>query len=56
MDSKKLIWFGLFVGSFVGSILPELWGDNMFSISSVILTAVGGLLGIWLGYKLSEGF
>ena len=56
MDSKKLIWLGLFVGSTVGGMLPELWGDNVFSFWSVILTAVGGIIGIWLGYKISEGY
>jgi hypothetical protein len=51
---SKLIWLGLFVGSTIGGFLPSLWGDSLFSLSSVILTAVGGLVGIWLGFKLSD--
>ena len=51
---KKMIWLGLFVGSFVGSYLPTLWGADIFSLWSIILGTVGGLAGIWLGYKLSQ--
>lgn len=51
---KKLIWMGLFVGSLVGSFLPSLWGDSMLSMWSVVLSAVGGIAGIWLGYRLSN--
>ncbi len=42
------------IGSAIGSYIPALWGDSLFSFSSVLLTAVGGILGIWLGYKLSR--
>jgi hypothetical protein len=54
MSSKALIWIGMFVGSAVGGYIPSLWGDGFFTFSSVILTTVGGLLGIWAGYKLSN--
>jgi len=54
MNSKKLIWLGMIVGSAIGSYLPVLWGAGLFSFSSVLLTAVGGILGIWLGFKLSR--
>jgi hypothetical protein len=54
MDSKKLIWFGLFVGSSVGSYLPVIWGGSAFSFSSIVLGAVGGIAGIWLGFKLGS--
>ncbi len=43
----------MFIGSTVGAYIPMIWGDNM---SSVILTAVGGLMGIWLGYKINKSF
>jgi hypothetical protein len=51
--SKTLIWTGLFVGSSVGGFVPALWQAGLFSFSSVIGSAVGGLAGIWLGIKLS---
>ncbi len=41
------------IGSTIGGYIPNLWGDSFLSFSSVILTAVGGLLGIWIGYKMS---
>ena len=54
MDSKKLIYLGMIVGSFVGGFVPTIWGDSYFSFSSIIFTAVGGFAGIWLGLKLSR--
>lgn len=52
MDSKKLIWIGMFVGSALGSYVPSLWGSGVFSFSSIIFGALGGFAGIWLGFKL----
>jgi hypothetical protein len=54
MDSKKIIWFWMTVGLFVGSFIPMLWGAGEFSFSSIILSGVGGFLGIWIGFKLSR--
>jgi outer membrane lipoprotein SlyB len=54
MESKSLIWIGVFVGSAIGGVIPTLWGDGYLSMSSVILTALGGILGIYVGYKLSN--
>lgn len=54
MNSKSLIWIFMGIGSMVGGYLPTLWGENFLSMSSVLLTAVGGILGIWLGFKLGN--
>jgi hypothetical protein len=54
MESKSIIWLGMAVGSALGGMVPLLWGSNLFSFSSVILTGVGGVLGIWLGFRLSN--
>ncbi|HEV7701986.1 MAG TPA: hypothetical protein VGO63_00880 [Candidatus Paceibacterota bacterium] len=54
MNSKSLIWVFMFIGSTIGGFIPTLWGAGFLSISSVFLTAVGGILGIWLGFKLSS--
>jgi len=54
MNSKSLIWIFMAIGSTIGGYIPTLWGSGFFSFSSVILTAVGGILGIWLGYRLSN--
>jgi hypothetical protein len=53
MDRKTTIWIGLFVGSMIGGYIPMLWGGSLFSFSSIFLTAVGGLVGIWAGFKIS---
>ena len=54
MNSKFLIMVGLTVGSAAGSFIPALWGADWFSMWSVFLGMVGGLVGIWAGYKLSR--
>lgn len=51
---KRLIWFLAIVGTYAGAYVPLLWGGDSFSMASVIFSAVGGLGGIWLGYKLSQ--
>lgn len=54
MGSKKLIWFGMFVGSAVGGYAPSLWGVSSFSFTSIFWSAIGALIGIWAGFKLSN--
>ena len=54
MNSKSMIWLFLAIGSSVGGFIPTLWGDSFFSLWSVLLTAVGGAFGIWVGYKISN--
>jgi hypothetical protein len=54
MDSKKLIWLGLFLGSAIGGYLPILWGGGLLSFTSIILSALGGIVGIWVGFKVSR--
>ena len=51
---KKLIWGGFFVGSTIGNMLPLLWGGDMISISGVLLSLLGGIAGIWAGYRAGE--
>ncbi len=41
------------IGSVIGGYIPLLWGEGFLSFSSVLLTAVGGIIGIWFGFKLS---
>lgn len=54
MNSKSLILIGLVVGSALGGYVPTLWGAGGLSIASVLFGGIGGLLGIWAGYKLSR--
>jgi hypothetical protein len=42
------------IGSIAGSYIPLFWGGSVFSMVSLILGAVGGFLGIWVGYKMAD--
>lgn len=53
---KLVIISFMVVGSYAGSYIPVLWGDNYFSIASILLGAVGGVLGIYIGYKLAQAW
>jgi len=48
------IWLGLFVGSALGSCVPILWDESIFSIPAVLCATAGGLFGISAGYKISR--
>jgi hypothetical protein len=50
--NKKLIFLGLIIGSTIGGYLPVIFGLSAFSMTSVICGAIGGILGIWLAFKL----
>jgi uncharacterized membrane protein YeaQ/YmgE (transglycosylase-associated protein family) len=42
---------GMFIGSTIGGLIPELWGDSMFSYSGMLLSGVGAFVGLWLGSR-----
>jgi hypothetical protein len=54
MSQKTWVWIGLSIGSAVGSYLPVLWGGSLFSFTSIWLSAVGGILGIWAGFRMGR--
>jgi len=54
MDTRKLCWIGLFIGSTIGGYLPVLWGGDILSFTGIFLSLVGGLLGIWAGYRIGQ--
>lgn len=45
---------GFITGSAIGSFVPELWGAGVFSFSSILMSAAGGILGIWLAFRLAD--
>ena len=48
---------GLIIGSTAGSYIPVLWGDqSFFSVGSIIWSTIGGLAGVWAGYKMYRNF
>lgn len=53
MEPKKVIYLCMFIGSLIGGYTPTLWDASLFSVGGVFLTALGGFLGIWAGYKIS---
>ena len=52
--SRKLIWLGAGVGGTIGGLIPTIWGADFLSISSIVLSTVGGLFGIWAAFKLGS--
>ncbi len=42
------------VGSLIGGYLPVLFGVDSFSFTSLLTSGAGGILGIWLAYKLTR--
>ena len=54
MSMKSFVWGGMFVGSTVGSLIPLLWGEDLISFSSVVVSGVGAVLGVWGGYTVGK--
>jgi hypothetical protein len=41
----------------LGAFIPYLWGDtNFLSGWSILFSALAGLLGIWVGYKIGKRY
>lgn len=53
---KFLIIFTMVIGSGIGSYVPTLWGAGMFSLFPVLFSAVGGIVGIYIGFKLGQSW
>lgn len=49
---SRWIWLGIFVGSTIGGFVPELWGADLFSYSSVLLSGIGAVVGLWFGFTM----
>jgi len=53
MESKKIVWLLMSVGSIAGGYIPLLWGSAYFSFSSIIFSALGAILGIWVAFRMT---
>ncbi len=52
---KTAVYVGAGIGGFIGGLIPVLFGDTSFMSSWSILTSlIGGLVGIYLGYKVAK--
>lgn len=56
MSRAALVMLGMTVGSILGGYIPAIFGVDLFSFWSIIFNAIGGILGIWIAFKLTEGF
>jgi hypothetical protein len=54
MSQKALITLFLSVGSIAGGYVPVLFGAGPLSYWTIFTSAIGGILGIWAGYKLGS--
>jgi len=54
MSSKALIYLSMSIGSIIGGYIPTLFGAGLISYPSVLFSIIGGIAGIWIGYKLSN--
>ncbi len=52
--NKLIIGIGVFCGSTIGSYIPVLWGGSLLSFSSIFFSVIGGIVGVWLGYRVSK--
>jgi hypothetical protein len=54
MSRKSIIMFGMIVGVIAGAYSPMLFGAGGFSMTSLLGSFVGGILGIWLAFRLTS--
>jgi len=52
MTQKTFAMAGFTIGSLLGSYIPILFGAGLLSYSSVLFSGIGGIAGIYIGYKL----
>jgi uncharacterized membrane protein YeaQ/YmgE (transglycosylase-associated protein family) len=46
------IWVAPFIGSTIGGIIPEVWGAEMLSYTSLLLSGIGALVVLWIAIKM----
>lgn len=52
MIGKGPTYLGATVGSIAASFIPELWGAGQLSLWSVVFFMIGGIVGVWVAYRL----
>jgi predicted MFS family arabinose efflux permease len=52
VPSRALIWAAILIGSTIGGLVPELWGAEMLSYTSLLLSGIGALVGLWIAFKM----
>jgi len=54
MDRKVALRTGAIIGTMIGSYVPLLWGGNFLSFASVFISAIGGILGVYIGFQMTK--
>lgn len=54
MSAKVLVYLGMFIGSVIGGYVPVLFGAGLISYTSVLFSGIGSIIGVWIGYRLSN--
>jgi len=54
MTTKTTIWIGVLIGSTIGGWVPTIFGADWLSLWSIVGNGIGGILGIWVGYKFGQ--
>jgi outer membrane lipoprotein SlyB len=54
MSRKTMIMIGMIIGSVAGGYLPGLLGADGFSLTSLLGSGAGGILGIWIAFQLTR--
>ncbi len=55
MSGKVIIYALLFAGSVIGGFIPLLWGADFLSVSSLVFSSLGSVVGIIIGLKITQG-
>jgi hypothetical protein len=53
--NKGMLYLCINIGGMIGGYLPVLFGAGGLSAISILGSGIGGLLGIWVAYKLENG-
>jgi hypothetical protein len=52
MSKRNLLLLGAAVGGTIGGFVPGLWGGSDFSGWAILLSVVGGFVGLWAALRL----
>jgi hypothetical protein len=50
---RRVLWLLVGVGMTLGGLLPAAWGGSAFSLASLTLAGLCGVVGLWLAAKLT---
>ena len=51
MSNRSLFWLGAGIGGTIGGFVPAIWGGSLLGGWSILLSTVGGVLGVLAAYK-----